>query len=105
MGAEMKGTEQELDKMSKYASLKKDVEANVALYNSLYGRIKEAGITAASKSADIQIIDPARVPDNPISPRPLLNMIVGMMAALVGGAGLAFLCEELDNNVRSPEAV
>lgn len=105
MGAEMKGTGQELDKMSKYASLKKDVEANVALYNSLYGRIKEAGITAASKSADIQIIDPARVPDNPISPRPLLNMIVGLMAALIGGVGLAFICEELDNKLRSPEDI
>ena len=68
MGAEMKGTSQELDKMAKYSALKKEVEANVALYNSLYGRIKEAGISAASKSADIQVVDPARVPDLPDSP-------------------------------------
>jgi succinoglycan biosynthesis transport protein ExoP len=105
MGAEMKGTSQELDKMAKYSALKKEVEANVALYNSLYGRIKEAGITAASKSADIQIIDSARVPDLPIRPRPLLNLGVGLLAALVGGIGLAFLCEELDNKLRSPEDI
>jgi len=105
MGAEMKGTSQELDKMSKYAALKKEVEANVALYNSLYGRIKEAGITAASKSADIQIVDPARVPDAPIRPRPLLNLAAGLLVALLGGIGLAFISEELDNKLHSPEDI
>ncbi len=105
MGAEMKGTSQELDRMSKYSTLKKEVEANVALYNTLYGKIKEAGISAASKSADIQVVDPARVPDTPIRPRPLLNLGVGLLAALAGGIGLAFLCEELDNTLRSPEDI
>ena len=62
MSAEMKGTSQELDKMARYGALKKEVEANVELYNSLYARIKEAGISAASKSVDIQVVDPARVP-------------------------------------------
>ena len=98
----MKGTSQELDKMAKYSALKKEVDANVALYNSLYGRIKEAGISAASKSADIQIVDPARVPDVRFKPRRMLNMVVGLLAALVGGIGLAFLYEEFDNKLRSP---
>jgi polysaccharide biosynthesis transport protein len=105
MGMEMKGTSQELDKMAKYAALKKEVEANVALYNTLYGQIKEAGISAASKSADIQIIDPARVPDTPIRPRPVLNLGVGLFVALFGAVGLAFICEELDNKLRSPEDI
>jgi len=105
MSAEMKGTGKELDKMARYATLKKEVEANETLYNSLYGRIKEAGIAAASKSADIQVVDPARVPDVPIRPRPLLNMAVGLLAALVGGIGLAFVCEEFDNKLRSPEDI
>jgi polysaccharide biosynthesis transport protein len=105
MGAEMKGTGLQLDKMSKYATLKKEVEANVELYNSLYGKIKEAGIAAASKSVDIQVVDPARIPEIPIRPRPLLNLGVGLLAALVGGIGLAFICEELDNKLRSPEDI
>ncbi len=91
MAAEMKGTGKELDKVARYTTLKKEVEANVDLYNSLYGKIKEAGISAASKSADITVIDPARVP--------------GLLAALVGGVGLAFICEELDNKLRSPEDI
>src|SRR5262249_42927894 len=105
MSAEMKGTNHELDKMAKYAALKKDVEANVALYNSLYGRIKEAGISAASKSPDIQVIDPARTPVLPVRPQPVLNFAVGLIVALAGSVGLAFLYEELDNKLRSPEDI
>ena len=105
MAAEMKGTGKELDKMARYATLKKEVEANVELYNSLYGKIKEAGISAASKSVDIQVVDPARVPDDPIRPRPLLNLAVGLLAALIGGIGLAFICEEFDNTLHSPEDI
>lgn len=105
MSAEMKGTGQELGKMARYATLKKEVEANVDLYNSLYGKIKEAGISAASKSADIQIVDPARVPDEPIRPRRMLNLLAGLLAALVGGIGLAFICEEFDNKLHSPEDI
>jgi succinoglycan biosynthesis transport protein ExoP len=105
MSAEMKGTSKELDKVARYTTLKKEVEANVALYNSLYARIKEAGISAASKSVDIQVVDPARVPDEPIRPRRLVNLAVGLLAALVGGIGLAFIREEFDNKLRSPEDI
>ena len=105
MAAEMKGTSKELDKVARYTTLKKEVEANVELYNSLYARIKEAGISAASKSIDIQVVDPARVPDDPIRPRRLLNLAAGLLAALIGGIGLAFICEELDNKLHSPEDI
>ena len=105
MGAEMKGTGQELDRMARYSTLKKEVEVNVELYNSLYGRIKEAGITAASKSADIQVVDPARIPDSPIRPRPFLNMVVGLLGALIGGIGLAFICEEFDQKLHTPDDI
>jgi succinoglycan biosynthesis transport protein ExoP len=105
MAAEMKGTNKDLDKVARYTTLKKEVEANVELYNSLYARIKEAGISAASKSVDIQVVDPARVPDDPIRPRRFLNLAVGLFAALIGGIGLAFVCEELDNKLHSPEDI
>lgn len=105
MAAEMKGTGKDLEKVGRYSALKKEVEANVELYNSLYGKIKEAGISAASKSVDIQVIDPARVPDDPVRPRRIINFAVGLLAALFGGIGLAFICEEFDNKLRSPEDV
>lgn len=105
MAAEIKGTTKEINQVARYNSLKKEVQANVDLYNSLYAKIKEAGIAAASKSANVRIVDPARAPEDPIRPRRILNLAVGLFAALIGGVVLAFAREEFDNKVRSPEDV
>ncbi len=105
MAAEMKGTTKEMGQVSRLAALKKEVQTEVDLYNSLYAKIKEAGIAAASKSANIRVIDEARTPDVPTSPRTVLNLCVGLLGALLGGVALAFICEELDNKLRSPEDI
>ena len=105
MSAEMKGTTKELSQMARYNALKKELQTDVELYNSLYAKVKEAGIAAASKSANIRVVDQARPPDLPATPRTLLNLCVGLLAALLGGVALAFVCEELDNKLRSPEDI
>jgi polysaccharide biosynthesis transport protein len=105
MAAEMKGTTKEIGQMARYTALKKEVQTEVDLYNSLYAKIKEAGIAAASKSANMRIVDPALVPDLPIRPRWVLNLALGLLGALFGGVMLAFVCEELDNKLRSPEDI
>ena len=105
MAAEMKGTTKEMGQMARYTALKKEVQTEVELYNSLYAKIKEAGIAAASKSANIKVVDAARAPETPSSPRRVLNLCVGLLAALLGGVMLAFICEELDNKLHSPEDI
>jgi polysaccharide biosynthesis transport protein len=105
MAAEMKGTTKEMGQMSRYTALKKEVQTDVDLYNSLYAKIKEAGIAAASKSANIRVVDPALVPENPSRPRWFLNIAVGLLAGIFGGVALAFVREELDNKLRSAEDI
>ena len=105
MAAEMKGTTKEIGQMARYTVLKREVQTNVELYNSLYARIKEAGISAAAKGANVRIVDSARVPDTPARPRRALNIAVGMFAAIFGGLVLAFVREEFDNKLRSPEDI
>jgi succinoglycan biosynthesis transport protein ExoP len=105
MQTEMKGTTKQLGEMARYSALKKEVQSEVELYNSLYSRIKEAGIAAASKSATIRVVDQARVPALPARPRPLLNLSVGFLIAVLGGIAVAFLREEFDNRLRTPEDI
>jgi len=105
MAAEMKGTTKEIGQMAQYTALKKEVQTEVDLYNSLYAKIKEAGIAAASKSANIHVVDQAMVPDHPSRPRWFLNIVLGFLGAVFGGVVLAFVCEELDNKLRSPEDI
>lgn len=103
MAGEVKGTTKQLDQMARYATLKKEVQNNVELYNSLYSRIKEAGISAASKSGNIRIIDSARVLNSPTSPNRKLNLAIGLLVAIGGAIALAFIREELDGRLRTPD--
>ncbi len=105
LDGQMRGTSRELGQMAQYTALKKDAQVNADLYNALYARIKEAGITAASKSSNIRIVDQARVLMSPTSPRPLLNLGIGLIVALMGGILLALGREALDTRVHTADDV
>jgi polysaccharide biosynthesis transport protein len=57
-------------------------------------------------SADNAVVDsPAVLPVEPVSPKPLLNIGVGLLVGLLVGVGLAFLLDYLDQSVRSDEVL
>jgi len=95
----------DLNKLAASSVLKKEAATNSDVFNKLYTSVKEASIAAASKSSNIQIVSKARVLENPTSPNTLLNLALGMFAALFGGVVLAFVSEGLDRTIRTPEEV
>src|SRR5579872_1176043 len=86
-----------------YNLLKRDLDTNRTLYESLLQKLKEAGITASLKSNNFRIIDPARVPGSPVEPNIPRNFSLALALGLSTGIGLAFLIDGLDNSVRTPE--
>lgn len=54
---------------------------------------------------NVQVIDTAKVPINPIKPKPILYIALAFMAALLTGTGSAFLLEYLDHTIKTPEDV
>jgi capsular polysaccharide biosynthesis protein len=54
---------------------------------------------------NVQIIDPAKLPENPVKPRPLLNIVIAAMIGIMTGMGVIFLIEYLDNTIKTPEDV
>lgn len=91
--------------MAEYNILKKQAQAQSALYNSLLGQIEEAGIRAASQSSNIQVVDSARILDRPTRPHRVRALGLGFFAGIFGGIMLAFLRERLDNPLRTPQDV
>ena len=93
------------EKMVQYNILKREAEANKALYEGLLTKLKEAGISAGLKSSNIRIVDPAMIPSYPSRPARTRNIALAFLVGLVGGIGLALLREYLDNTVKTPDDV
>jgi len=105
MDSQIKGASSQLSQMARYNDLKKEAQTNSDLYNTLYARVKEAGIAAASKSSNLRLVDEAHVLDAPTGPNRTLTLFAGVFFALLGGVGLAFLREQFDTRIFTPEDV
>ena len=105
MADQLQSTSADVSAMGEYSLLKHEAQANTDLYNTLYGRVKEAGIVAASKSSNIRLMEPARLLNEPSSPNPLQNIAVALLFGLVGGVVMAFVRDNFDTSIRRPEEI
>ena len=86
-----------------YSILKRDLDSNRTLYEGLLEKMKEAEVTAGLRSNNFRIIDAARVPTYPSEPNIPRNLSFALVLGVITGVGLAFLLENMDNTVRTPE--
>lgn len=71
------------------------------LYALLQTRLKEAQIAQAANDLSVQVVDPAERPRRPIRPRPMLNLVLGIMLGTLLGTGAGFARELLDKAVHT----
>ncbi|MFZ1640251.1 MAG: polysaccharide biosynthesis tyrosine autokinase [Candidatus Contendobacter sp.] len=83
--------------------LRREVDTNRQLYDGLLQRFKEVGVAAGVGTNNISIVDEAKTPVWPYKPNLRLNALLALVLGLLGGVGLAFLFEHLDDTFRRPE--
>jgi len=88
-----------------YEILKNEVDSLQQVFSALKTRARETEITGNITANNITIIDAAEVPRRPVRPRKRLNVALAIFVGLVGGVGLAFLQEYLDNTVKTQEEI
>lgn len=107
LNAELEKHKEEAYRMNdagiQFAILKRDFDSSRDLYEGLMKKLKEAGIVAGLHSTNVDVIDPAEAPIKPAEPRVLLNVAVGLLLGAFSGVGLAFLLENLDTTISTPE--
>ncbi|HEY7306629.1 MAG TPA: polysaccharide biosynthesis tyrosine autokinase [Bryobacteraceae bacterium] len=86
-----------------YQQLKREADADKALYSDLERRIREAGINAGFQNSSIRIADLARPPDLPVFPRKGLSLILAFILSSVVAICGAILADVLDDSIRDPE--
>jgi succinoglycan biosynthesis transport protein ExoP len=93
------------DTISDYEVLKREVDANKDLYNTLLKRFNEVGVSAMSSATNIQLLDRAVYPKAPYKPNVPFNFLLSVFFGLTGGVGLAFLAEYFDSSVKDTEII
>ena len=71
----------------------------------LKGQLAQLQVAGATASTGLELVTPATVPTSPSSPKPLENALLGLIAGLILGVGAAFLRDNLDDTLATPEAV
>ena len=91
-----------------YNSLKIEIQNKQNLLETLLRRQSETGVSARLKglrTSNVRIVDRAEVPVSPSSPKKKQTLFLALFIGLLGGIGLAFLFEHLDNSIKSIEDV
>jgi succinoglycan biosynthesis transport protein ExoP len=91
-----------------YRVLRDEVEQKTKLINSLREKQQAAMVSArlgGLETSNISIIDQGEVPTKPISPKKGLNLFLAILFGALGGVGLCFVLEYIDNTVKGPEDV
>ena len=86
----------------RYNILKKEVDANRDIYQSMLQRVKEASIVSALKSSDIRVVSPALRPTSPYRPSLPLNLALGLLLGVTFSTCYILLRERNDASLRTP---
>jgi len=89
-------------KITHYNILKREVESNQQLYESLLQKVKEASISAALRASNIQVIDEAKAPAGPFTPDLRKGASLGLLVGLFGGVGLVLAQEKMSRRIEAP---
>ena len=89
------------DDLVEYTLRQREFESNRTLYEGLLQRLRTAGVQAGLESLEIDVVDYALPPANPVLKPQTTIILTALIFGLLGGIVIAFLMESLDTGLRS----
>jgi len=93
------------EKADQLVLLQQEALSSRAIYQDLYTKLEEASVAAGVKASNITLIDPARSPGHPSSPKPLKAIAAGALAGLLVGLFVAIAWDYFDDSISVPEQI
>jgi len=90
------------------AKLERTIDLEDANYRKYAENLEQANIDQAlelGRISNINIVQPATLEAKPVSPRPLVNMALGIAVGLFGGLALAIAADRADHSFRTPDCI
>ena len=85
--------------------LKTEVDTAKSMYTDFLQKTSQAKVEVAQQHNNMRLIQPARVPGSPVGPARFRTIMIGLFLSLIGGIGLAYFLEYLDNTIKTVEDV
>lgn len=89
------------DKEFELARYTRERDVNHKIYTTLLEKLEEAKISEAEQTSTVRVIDKAKLPIIPTSPRKRLNLVIGFLLGLIMGVVLAFIAEIRNDSITS----
>lgn len=93
------------DRDVEFARLTRDRKILEEVYTVLQTRLKEAEIREAIDPGETRIVDAAPIPDEPVSPKPVVNLVLATVLGLMVGVAIALGREMADTRLRTRQDV
>jgi len=90
------------EKAIQYNILKREVDSNRQLYDTMLQQTKESSIASALHASSVRIVDPAKVPRAPIWPDFRLNSAMGLVLGLILSLAMVTIRERADRTLQQP---
>jgi capsular exopolysaccharide synthesis family protein len=90
-------------RQAEYAVLKAESASSRTLYNTLEGKLQQAGVEAGLTGINIMLVDSAHAPHSPTDLRKSSTISFGLLLGLFAGLATAFLRETLSEKVQNGE--
>lgn len=92
----------ELNDSNKVSLLKREVDGEQQLYQTLLQRAREAGFASAMRVSTIRVVDAAKPQIFPVTPRRSTAAVLGLLLGAMAGIAYAFLKERNTEVFRAP---
>ena len=92
-------------KSIEYYALEREAKQSETLYNLALQRLKETELQEKDIVQNMHVIDLATAQQDPIKPKKMLTLFLGIVGGLGAGFGLAFFVNFLDDSIKSQDDV
>ena len=103
--AQQSAVSSNLQKQAQVSLIKRELDSEQQLYETLLQRAREAGFASAMQASTIRVVDEAQAPRAPFSPARITEGGVGLVLGTLLGVGFAFFRERRFRVFRLPGEV
>ncbi len=85
--------------------LKQETDNAKRQYESVFKRLKDIELSGLLRTSNVRVLDAARPNPAPVRPNVPQSILLGVLAGLIAGLGLALLLEFLDSSVTTQQEI